>query len=129
MNYYLLVSGILMVVMGIVHSIVGEKKIIGPIQHAEELPKVRGSIRGTKQTLRFAWHVTSVLGWGAGVILFYYATLTAFAADQIFVLKTLSVTFFICFLVSLIGSRAKHPSWIIFIIVSILTWLSFGLSN
>lgn len=129
MNYYLLIAGILMMVMGIAHSSLGEVKIIGPIQSLDVLPKVHGSVRGTKQTLRFAWHITSVLGWGTAIILFYFCQLTSFNNDQVFILMTLSVTFFLSFLVSVIGSRAKHPSWIIFLLVAILTWLSFIVPN
>jgi hypothetical protein len=124
MNIYLLISGVLIIAMGIAHSIIGERSIIGPIQKTEVLPSVRGSITFTKRTLRFAWHVTSVFGFGIAIILLHYGRFSTFNSDQIFVLRTLSLTLFISFLVSVIGARAKHPSWIIFALAAVLVWIS-----
>jgi len=123
MNNYLLISGILLCIMCIAHTVLGEKLIISPIQKTPGLPAVGGSIRLTKLTLRFAWHVTTVLGLGTAMILFYYCNEQVLAKDQIFVIRVLSVTFFVSFLVSIIGSRARHPAWIIFIVITVLTWL------
>jgi hypothetical protein len=124
MNYYLLISGILTIFMGIAHSVIGEVLIISPIQKTQGLPPVRKSVRATKLTLRFTWHVTSVLGFGTAVILLYFSRMSAFNQEQIFILRTLSLTFLVSFLVSLIGSRARHPAWAIFLVISVLTWLS-----
>ena len=110
--------------MVIAHSVLGELWILIPLQKTEGLPAVRGSKRFTKSTLRFAWHVTTVLGLGVACIFFYYAQFTEFTSDQISVLRILSVTFFVSFIVSIVGARARHPSWIVMLIVSILTWLS-----
>ncbi|HYC87321.1 MAG TPA: hypothetical protein VEB86_18945 [Chryseosolibacter sp.] len=123
MDTYLLISSILITLMAVSHSVVGELAIIGPLQKVPGLPALRGSIRLTKMTLRFAWHVTSVLGIGLAAILFYYSLDTGPDADRLFILKTLSLTFFAGFVVSIIGSRMKHPAWLVFLVVSILTWL------
>ena len=85
-----------------------------------------GSTRVAKETLRFAWHVTSVLGIGIAVILFYYASIPKLAPDQIYVLRVLSLTCQASFVVAIVGSRARHPSWIVFLLVSILIWLGAG---
>jgi hypothetical protein len=95
-----------------------------PLQKAQGLPPVRGSVQTTKATLRFTWHVTSVLGIGIAAILFYYAEFTEFNSEQIYILRILSLTFLASFIVAIVGSKAKHPSWIVFIVVSILLWLS-----
>ena len=54
----------------------------------------------------------------------YYSQFTEFNSEQIFILRTLSLTFLVSFIVSIVGSKAGHPSWIIFLLLSILTWLS-----
>jgi hypothetical protein len=128
MNYYLIVSGILLVVMSIAHSVIGEIRVISPLKNTHDLPLVSGSVHQTKLTLRFTWHLTTVLGVGISVILLYYSGFQTFSTDQIFVLRIFAFTFFISFLVSLIGSRAKHPSWIIFFIVAVMIWLSASYS-
>ena len=124
MNYYLLVSAILMAIMGIAHSVVGEIKILQPLESSKDLPAVRGSTRHTRLTLRFTWHITTVLGFGIAAILFLYSQAMVLQAQQVVVVQIFSITFFISFLVSLIGSRARHPSWIVFLIASVLTWLA-----
>jgi len=110
--------------MVIVHSIIGEKLILIPLRKSTDLPVVRGSSKNTKMTLRFTWHVTSVIGAGIACILFYYSQFSELTSEQCVVLRILSVTFFLSFIVSVVGSRAGHPSWIVFLIISILTWMS-----
>lgn len=124
LNVYLVVSAVLTILMAIAHSVVGEILILIPLQKAEGLPAVRGSVRTTKSTLRFAWHVTSVLGIGIFIILYHYSAVPEFNPEQIFILRTLSLTFFTSFVIAIVGSRARHPSWAVFILVSILTWMS-----
>ncbi|MEO6065693.1 MAG: hypothetical protein ABIP49_07960 [Lysobacterales bacterium] len=116
-------SAILTVLLSVIHSAVGEKLILIPLQHSEGLPAVRGSVRSTRETLRFAWHVTSVFGLGIAAILFRYARMDELDSGDIFILKTLSLTFLASFIVAIVGSRARHPSWIVFALLSLLTWL------
>jgi hypothetical protein len=123
MNYYLLSSGVLTILLAVAHSIIGERSIIGPIQKTSGLPRVQGSDRQTKLTLRFTWHVTSVLGIGTAVVLIAYSRWAILTPDQVFIARALSATYLTCFVISIIGSRAKHPSWIIFALVSVLTWM------
>ncbi|MBL8525696.1 MAG: hypothetical protein JNN20_18600 [Betaproteobacteria bacterium] len=101
----------------------GEKLLLIPLQKVEGLPTIGRSTRVAKETLRFAWHVTSVLGIGIAVILFYYAGVPKLATDQIYVLRVLSLTCQASFVIAIVGSRARHPSWIVFLLVSILIWL------
>ena len=65
-----------------------------------------------------------MFGIGIAFIFFYYSRFTEFNSEQIYILRTLSLTFFASFIVAIVGSRARHPSWAVFIIVSILTWMS-----
>jgi hypothetical protein len=126
MNIYLLASSLVLAFTAVMHSIAGERSIIGPLQKSDTLPKVGGSMRFTKNTLRLAWHVTSLLGLGIAAVLFYYATFTIINADQKMVLKIMTVTFTLCFMLSLLGSRGKHPAWIAFLIASLLTgWVCY----
>jgi hypothetical protein len=121
MNYHLFTSAVLVAITSLLHSLIGEVKIIGPIQKSSDLPAVRGSIRHTKLTLRFTWHVTTVLGFGFAVILFHLST-RELTADHIFIVRAISLTFLVNFFVSLIGSRARHISWVAFLVITVLTW-------
>jgi hypothetical protein len=123
LNTYLVISGILTVLLSIAHTIIGEILILIPMQKSEGIPAVRGSVATTKRTLRFTWHITSVLGIGIAFLLFHYAKFAALTPDHVYVLRILSLTFLVSFVVSIVGSKARHPSWVVFLIVSILIWL------
>ena len=123
MNVYLLIAAILTVLTAGVHSVVGEKLIISPLMKSRDLPTISGSVWIVRKTLRFAWHLTTVLGIGIAAILFYYAGIETLGPEQVVIVKILSATFFASFLVSLIGARGRHPSWVAFLLAAGLTWL------
>ena len=68
MNVLLLVGGLLSALIGIVHSVLGEKLLLGPLFKRGELPKLLGSATFARRTLRFAWHLTTVLLVGSVLI-------------------------------------------------------------
>jgi len=123
MNFYLLLSACLLIVLSIAHSIMGELIIIGPIQRSQQLPAVRGDIAFTKQTLRLTWHITALMGLGIASIMLYYATFEMLKMDQVFVLAFFGFTFVLCFFVAFAGSKAKHPAWIVFFLIMIFEWM------
>ena len=73
MNYYLTGAAVLAGLLGLGHSLLGEKTILGPLFTRNDLPKLMGSAEFTKQTLRFTWHVTTALLWGLAGILWLLA--------------------------------------------------------
>jgi len=119
-NPLLVTAALLAIATVLVHSILGERLILGRLQ-TDRLPSIRGSRTITLRTLRFAWHVTSVLGLGMAFVLLYQAKLNA--PDE-FVLRCFMLTFFVAFLVALFGSRAKHPSWLAFLMMAVLIKLA-----
>ncbi|HYF66436.1 MAG TPA: hypothetical protein VD886_26645 [Herpetosiphonaceae bacterium] len=123
MNTYLIIAGVLTALMALVHSVLGERMILLPLPRREDGPGRGGLSRGMRSTLRFTWHLTSVLGGGIAALFFHYGRMDALAADQAAVLTILAITFLISFLVALVGSRGRHPSWAVFLIVALLVWI------
>jgi len=121
MNVILLVAGFLSALIGIAHSVLGEKLVLGPLFRRGDLPRLLGSTTFARQTLRFTWHLTTVLlvGIGAAVIGLSMAPLDPQAACTI---QVLAITFAVCSLLSLIGARARHFSWWVFLIIAVLLW-------
>ena len=69
MSIWLVISGVLLIIIGAVHSWLGERQIIGPLL---AFPYETGPIaqsRKIRAVLRGAWHFTSVTWLGHGVIL------------------------------------------------------------
>lgn len=113
----LYLSSGLLVLIGFAHSYLGERYILIRLFRREDLPRLFGGDDFTKRTLRFAWHITTLAWWGLAAILLYLARGEA-SPDVIGLI--VGVTFTLHFLVSLIGSRGKHLSWIVFLAVALL---------
>jgi len=123
LNMNLAVSAALLAVLVLGHSVVGELMILAPLHKARDLPAVRGSVRFTLNTLRFVWHVVTVMGLGMAAILFHLAQMPGLDASQLFVLRALTLTCGAGCVVAFVGSRARHPSWIVLAVITALTWL------
>jgi len=122
MNLPLMIAAVLSVLIGIAHSVLGEKLLLGPLFRRGELPKLLGSSTFARNVLRFAWHLTTVLAVGIGVVIGYLAS-SPLDAKAVWILRALSITFGVSTLVSLIGARGKHFSWWVFLIITVLLWV------
>lgn len=113
----LITSAILIALTGIAHSYLGERYILTRL-FRRPLPKLFGDDSFTKQTLRFAWHLTTATWWGLAALL-----LTGLDS-AVLSLQILSITALVSSAIALIGSRGRHLSWIVFLVVSILIWMA-----
>jgi hypothetical protein len=122
LNLPLLVAGVLAILIGAAHSILGERLVLGPLFRRGQVPKLLGSTTFARQTLRFTWHLTTVLAWGIGVVIIIYS-LAPLDPGSVWVLRAFAITFGISCLVSLAGARGKHFSWWVFLLITILLWI------
>ncbi len=111
--------------LALVHSVLGERYILIRLFRRTDLPKLFGSDDFTKRTLRFAWHLTSVVWLGMAAVICWLA-----AGDAVGALRVISVTALVSSIVAAIGSRLRHLSWIVLLIVGAAVWFgSTGLSG
>ena len=122
MNVALLVAGFLSALIGIAHSVLGEKLVLGPLFERGDVPKLLGSTSFTCHTLRFTWHLTTVLLLGVGAVVAVFS-LSPSDPQSSCIIRVLAATFAVCSLLSLIGARGKHFSWWVFLIIAVLLWL------
>ena len=120
MRTALLAAAVLTVLLAAAHSYLGERYILMRLFRRADLPKLFGGTAFTQDTLRFAWHVTSVAFAG-------FAALLVAMADNSLVQpavqgRIIAATFAASGLVALIGSRARHLSWIVFFTVAVLAY-------
>ena len=66
----LLLAVLLIVVLGLAHSVLGERYILIRLFRRTDLPKIFGSTDFTVRTLRFAWHITTVAWFGLAALVF-----------------------------------------------------------
>ena len=121
MNVSLLAATVLILVLGAAHSYLGERFILVRLFRRADLPRIFGSDTFTRHTLRFAWHLTTVVWYGIAVLLYWMAgvqrPLSIAAVGAV-----VSATAFASAVVAFIGSRARHPAWVVFLAVAALVW-------
>ena len=101
------------------HSYLGERYILIRLFRRDALPKLFGGTEFTKQTLRFAWHLTSIAWLGFAAILVQLGSNPSRTDLGLVV----AVTFGVSGVVSLLGSRGRHLSWVVFLAAAALAWL------
>jgi len=120
MTTMLIISSSLLILIGVAHSILGEKYILKRLLHRSDLPQLLGSDWFTKRILRFAWHITSIAWWGyAGIIISFLFTDPV--QTKTIVLIITSVVCFVSGVISGSFSRGKHLSWIVFLVIAVCT--------
>jgi hypothetical protein len=110
----LTLSAMLMVITALVHSIVGEKKLIKPILDLRELQQVlvlgeenKPHImkrRQPRRVLRFAWHITSVL-------MVLSALLVIWPDVPLALIAITGAIWLIAGIVDAIYTKGKHIGW------------------
>ncbi|MEO5922145.1 MAG: hypothetical protein ABIQ01_13480 [Pseudolysinimonas sp.] len=116
----LYVAAALMAILAVGHSIIGERKLIGPLAHRDDLPRLFGGTRFSAATLRFAWHVTSVLGLGFAAVLLAFAL----GASGDVIVSVIGWTLIVSGLLPLIATRGRHLAWVVFFAAGALCLLS-----
>lgn len=112
----LYIGSFLALLIGFIHSFLGEKYILVRLFRRDDLPQLLGSDWFTKRTLRFAWHLTTIAWWGFGAILFSFAIPDAHLQRNI--LLIISAVFFISGMLSAGFTGGKHLSWLVFWAIS-----------
>jgi len=107
------------IAIGLAHSILGERYILMRLFRSASLPHLFGGESFTRQTLRFAWHITTVawFGFAALMVLLARSALTPTAA-----LTVIAVTFLITAAIALFASRGRHFAWPVFLFIGGACW-------
>ncbi len=122
MNAYLTIGAVLAFGIGLAHSCLGERYILIRLFRRGNLPRLFGSDDFTKRTLRFVWHVTTIAWWGLGAVLVVYAAGQVDQAGRV-VLVVVALTFLITSVITLVHTRGRHLSWVVFLAIAVLCWL------
>ena len=114
MTTMLFIAAFLAFVVGIAHSVLGERYILVRLFRRTELPKLFGSTLFTMRVLRFAWHLTTIAWWGFAVILVLLARRSVSPHNLYIVL---AVTFLITGAITFAISRGRHLAWPVFLFI------------
>lgn len=123
MNTYYFVAGLVALVTGAIHSVLGEVLIFRHLRKDGFTPSL-GAPPLRERNIRIiwaTWHVATLLGWAfAGILL-----RMAFPSGNVG--SIITTTMFFAYLGSgllvLIATKGRHPGWIALSVVAGLIWL------
>ena len=118
----LVIASFLLIIIGFIHSYLGEKYILIRLFKNDNLPKLFGSDHFTKRVLRFAWHLTTVSWWGFSAILYFLSNPSL--NNRFEILIVITVVFTISGIVSFLFTRGKHLSWLFFFCIASISYFS-----
>ena len=102
-------AAILIVLLAIAHSVLGERYILQRL-FRRELPHLLGGPEFTRRTLRFAWHLTSMLAFGLGAVLWLLA---GSPPSPALLARVLGGVLLASGLLPLLFTRGRHLSWVV----------------
>jgi hypothetical protein len=113
----LLAAALIIFLVGLAHSYLGERYILVRLFRRGNLPKLLGGTEFTQGTLRFAWHITTIAWWAFAVLLVlgHQGSLSASSTLQIIAGAAIASA-----ALPLVFTRGKHLSWVAFLLVAAL---------
>ncbi|PCJ86265.1 MAG: hypothetical protein COA54_09045 [Thiotrichaceae bacterium] len=114
------IAALLCLVIGIVHSYLGERYILIRLFRGDKVPHLFGSDFFTKGTLRFVWHIMTFAWWGFGYLLWQVSVGQENLTQTI--LYTVSTVSLLSALFSFGFTRGKHLSWVVFSVIAGITF-------
>ena len=103
-------AAFLILLLGLAHSILGERYILVRLFRRPDLPKLFGSPEFTIQTLRSAWHITTVAWIGLAALLL---AASQGQLDSQSAMQIIGYTAIASGVLPLIFTRGKHLSWLV----------------
>ncbi len=124
MQNYLLSAGVLMILIGLAHSVIGEILIFRQLRAGTIVPLLAPPpLRERHLRILWAnWHLTSALGWGLAALLILVAVAPDPSSYALHVLIIAIATFAGSLLV-LYATKGRHPGWFGLLIAAGLAWL------
>jgi hypothetical protein len=115
-------AALLIFFVGCMHSVLGGRRLIGPIARMNALPVILGDIRLSRLTLRAGWHGLTAAYWAIAALLAYMQVRPEAMSAPFLVMA--AGLFGATGLTALILSRGRHLSWLMFLPAAILCALA-----
>lgn len=131
MNLYFASAALLAFLVGLVHSVLGERLIFNRLRQDGVIPTHGGKLlgEGHVRILWASWHVLTVFGWGMAAILFWLACRPLDQENTSFVVHAIATAMLSGSVLVFVGTRARHPGWVGLLGVAVLAWLGRAASS
>lgn len=127
MNWLWTIAGIIMLMTGLIHSILGEKRIFNNLKTENLKTHYSGEV--TKITLRWFWHFSSIMIASIGSIAFLMGCTEEFIPSEPFLAKILAgVTYGLVVLLVVVNLRDPsnlkyYPQGVVLLVIAFLIWI------
>ena len=123
MQTYLFTAAVIAIVVGIVHSVLGELLIFKKLRSAGLVPTEPAAPLQSRniRILWATWHLASIFGFALAAILF--ALSNSAAPQNSAILNPLIFAFVGGSALVLFATKGKHPGWVGLLAVAILTYM------
>lgn len=119
----LTLAALLIFLTGLAHSWLGERYLLRRLFKRDNLPALLGSTAFTTGTLRFVWHLLTLVWWGLAVLLLMAAQGPLQTRQVLQVFSAIAV---LSALLPLLFTRGRHLSWVAFLAIALLLWMEAG---
>ncbi|MCM5680888.1 hypothetical protein M8A51_15285 [Schlegelella sp. S2-27] len=125
MNWYFFAAAVLTFVIGVAHSVLGERMVFHRMRRAGPIPTDGGTLlrEGHVRILWASWHVATALGWCVAAALVGFSLPSSNAQEVLIVARAIMVAMVACSLLVLVGTKGRHLGWAGFLGVAVLTGL------
>lgn len=126
MNYYFVSAGLLCFIIGLVHSVLGERLIFHRMRHPGQIiPRDGGDSLAVRQLgiVWASWHALSAFGFGFGVLMMAMGLGAWTPGDAEILTQTTAWSMAIGAALVLFGTAGRHPGWLGLGAVAALVWL------
>ena len=126
MQFLFLGAGLLALMTGIVHSVLGETLIFKPLRSGGFVPsRAVPPLSGRHIRIIWAsWHLGSLFSWAFAAVLLRLATASQESPLVPFVLSVITVANLGGSLLVLVATRGRHPGWVALLVVAALVWIA-----
>ena len=123
MNRLLLVAVLLIVVIALVHSVLGQRRIFHRLRHDVPPTVLNGFQIGI---LWASWHLVTVFGLTLAAILFLLAYPDISVVPIDIVCRSIAVGMAAGAALVAIGTKGRHPAWVgLLLVAAIVAWSGF----
>jgi hypothetical protein len=128
MNTCLVAAALLALLVGVAHSVLGERWVFSRMRRDRLVPTHGGTILREPHVriLWASWHALTVLGSAMACTLLLLAAEPAPTPLHAGVLRVVAIGMLAAAAIVLLGTRARHPGWLGLLGVAALTWLGTG---
>ncbi len=127
MQPYLLSAALLAVIVGLVHSILGEVLIFSRMRTGRQIVPTMGSPLLRERHVRIlwaTWHIVTIFGCAFAVVLLRLAQPASDVLLQDAMVQTIIISMLASAVLVLFATKGKHPGWIGLLVVAVLCWLA-----